>query len=359
MNQVRILVDSLADQDLLNAQMGNAREIMSRLDERFQVTTFTSGSPDPRLVRPNVRLVSLPKKRQTLPILREFIWGRHDMIFYVKSSPAARIYLQMRPKRFARKIVIGLVESQSDLRNEPTIAPEAVALWERTILRSDILFSNSAAVQASLQKEYGLGSEVISTGVDTKFFTPRWDRPLNARLRILFVGSLRPFKGPQLLVRAASLFPAVQFVIVGDGVMARELHAEVSDRRLDNVIFRGILRPEELREEYRQADIFLFPSKWEGSPKVILEASACGLPVIARNDYRPETVVDGETGLLGASDDELLERLTTLLKNSELRMRMGRRARSYSEQFDWNLITSRWQEIFVRLAADRNKVSRS
>lgn len=359
MNRIRILVDSLADTDLINSQMNNAREIMSRLDPaRFHVSTFILGQPDPRLLdRPQTRLIRLPNRLQTLTIFREFLLGRHQILFYLKASPASKAYLRLRWKAIDRRIVVGMLESQSDSYNEPTITREGTRLWESTILRSDILFSNSRSVQASLQKEYGRTSDVVPTGVDTKFFTPAWDRPLNQRLRVLFVGSLRPFKGPQLLVRAAARFPDIDFAIIGDGVMANDLAAQIRDERLGNVSLLGSFKPAALREQYRQSDIFLFPSRWEGSPKVILEASACGLPILARRDYQPETVVDGESGYLARSDEELLERLAELVSNADLRRSMGPAARAHSERFDWDLITRRWEEIFVKLAAERGKAS--
>jgi glycosyltransferase involved in cell wall biosynthesis len=355
MRPIRILVDSFADGDALNAQMRNARDIISRLDPaRFHVSTFVLGAPDIRLVhRPETRLIHLPHRRQTPRILKEFIWGRHDILFYVKASPAEKIYLKCRPKWLDKRVVIGTVESQSDLRNEPTIKPEQVRLWEQTVLRCDFLFSNSSSVRASLKKEYGLSSEIVPTGVDTKFFTPAWDRPPNGRSRVLFVGSLRPFKGPQLLLQAAAKFSTLDFVIVGEGMLRRELELRVKEERLNNVQLAGSLDADALRLQYRKADIFLFPSRWEGSPKVILEASACGLPVIARRDYQPETVLDCATGYLGSSDDELLEHLKRLSGSPELRRDMGRAARAHSERFDWDLITRRWEEIFLRLAPQR------
>ncbi len=361
MKLIRVLVDSFADEDALNAQMSNAREIISRLDpNRFHVSTFVLGQPDPRLIqRPNTCLIQLPRLRQTPRILAEFIRGKHDILFYIKASPAARLYLALRLRRFDRRIVVGTVESQSDLRNEPTIKPELIRLWERTILRSDFLFSNSSSVKASLEKEYGLPSEIVPTGVDTKFFTPAGDRAANTRVRVLFVGSLRPFKGPQLLIRAAAQFPASDFVIVGEGIMAAELGEMIRRERLANVQLAGALSASALRQQYREADIFLFPSSWEGSPKVISEAAACGLPVIARRDYRPETVVDGQTGYLGGSDDELLEKLAKLIASAELRREMGRASRAHIERFDWDLITRRWEEIFVELASNPGSAAHS
>lgn len=361
MKPIRILVDSLADEDAFNAQLSSARDIMCRLDpERFHVSTFSSGMPDPRLIaRPNTRLIKLPRHGQTIRILNEFLWGKHEILFYIKASPAAKFYLLLRRRWFDKRIVIGTVESQSDLHNEPTIKAEQIRMVEQTILRSDFLFSNSSSVKASLQKERGLSSEVVPTGVDAKFFSPAWDRPANAQIRVLFVGSLRPFKGPQLLVRAASRFPAAEFVIVGDGVMAPELEKQVLDQRLRNVKFARGLDAVGLREQYRQADIFLFPSRWEGSPKVILEAAACGLPVVARKDYQPETVIDGQTGYLGGSDDELLDRLGALLAKADLRRNMGRASRALSERFDWDPITLQWEEIFVRLSSRQESGVRS
>lgn len=352
MNPIRILVDSLADANEFNAQMVNGREIVSRLDaERFHVTMFFCGEPDQRLIqRPNTRFIHLAPHGQTIRILREFIGGRHQLVFYIKSSPASWLYLALRPKWLDRRKVIGTIESQSDLYNEATIKASQIRLWERTILRSDVLISNSASVRASLEKEYGLPSEVIPTGVDTKFFTPDWQRPANPRPRVLFVGSLRPFKGPQLLVRAAAMFPDTDFAIVGDGPMASELKDVVDREHLTNCELLGRLNHSDLLQQYRKADVFLFPSCWEGSPKVILEASACGLPVIARGDYSPETVVNGRTGYLGKSDEELLERLRYLLGNSDVRRNMGRASRALSERFDWNAIAPQWEEVFAREA---------
>ncbi len=269
MKSVRILVDSFADKGLPNAQMANAREIIRRLDPaRLHVSVFCLGEPDPLITkRPNTRLIQLPPHWQTIRIFREFALGRHDILFYLKSSPASKWYLRLRQKWRDSRIIIGTVESRSDLRNEPTIVPEAVRLWEQTVLRCDYLFSNSRAVKQSLQSEYGLPSDVVPTGVDTNFFTPAWDRPANPRTRVLFVGSLRPFKQPQLLLEAAARFPQADFVLVGDGFMAAELKDRKQREKLTNVVFAGLLGTEGLRQEYQRADVFFPPSIWEGSPK--------------------------------------------------------------------------------------------
>jgi glycosyltransferase involved in cell wall biosynthesis len=349
MKPMHILVDSLADDGLTNAQMINAREIVRRLNpERFRVTMFVHGSPEPEIrARPNTRLIQVPNRLQTIPLLAHFLFGRQDILFYLKASPASRWYMKLRSPRHRRCVVVGTVESQTNWRDE-TMTPQTIRLIEETILRCDYLFSNSAFVQRSLEMNYGLRSEVVPTGVDLEFFAPDFARPANPRPRILFVGSLRPFKGPQVVLDAAQRFPQADFVLVGSGVMDRELHDRA--RGLPNVILRGSLGRLAIRAEYRAADIFLFPSHWEGSPKVLMEAAASGLPIVARNDYEPESVIHGETGFLGATPEELIDHLAQVIENRQLSRTMGQAGRSHVAQFSWDVITRQWEEIFTRLA---------
>ena len=355
MKPVRVLVDSFADKDLPNAQMGNAREIISRLDPaQFHVSVFMVSEPDARIAqRPNTHLIRLPLRRQTPRIFREFVFGDHEILFYPKASPATKWYMRLPRKFKDNRVSIGTIESQCDVRNEPTIAREGVLLWEQTVLRCDYLFSNSRAVQQSLSTEYGLRSEIVPTGVDTKFFKPAFKRTPNARPRVLFVGSLRRFKGPQLVLDAAIRFPRADFTLAGTGTMHAELRDRVQREHLTNVHLLGLLKADDLRREYQNSDVFLFPSTWEGSPKVILEAAACGLPVIARKNYQPETVIDGETGYLASNDAELYRALEELLRSPDLRKRLGLAGRRHAGRFDWDLITPRWEEIFLELTLRR------
>jgi glycosyltransferase involved in cell wall biosynthesis len=352
MTPIRILVDSFADADLPNAQMGNAREIVCRLDpHRFHVSMFSLAEPDGRIaMRRNTRLIQLPQRRQTVRILSEFLLGAHEILFYMKASPASRVYSNLRRKWRDRRATVGTIESQSDMSTEPTVTAESIRLWEQTVLRCDYLFSNSRSVQDSLEREHGLSSEIIPTGVDTRFFTPDWERPRNWRWRVLFAGSLRPFKQPQFLLTAAARFPDADFRIAGQGLLDAALRERIAREGLTNLAMLGQLSAERLREEYQQADVFLFPSAWEGSPKVILEAAACGLPVIVRNNYSPETVIHDVTGFQASSDEELLASLNLLLTNQELRKKLGHCGRLHSQRYDWDLITDQWEEAFERVA---------
>jgi glycosyltransferase involved in cell wall biosynthesis len=358
MQPVKILVDSFADEGLTNAQMINAREIVSRLDsDRFSVTMFVRGTPAAAVRgRPNTRLIQLPGRLQTIPLLARYLFGRQDILFYLKASPASRWFLKLRSFFRNRCILAGTIESQTDWQDE-TITRKTIRLFEQTVLRCDYLFSNSAFVQRSLESNYHLPSEVVPTGVDTEFFTPNWDRAANPRPRVLYVGALRSFKGPQVVLDAAQRCPDADFVVVGDGIMGPGLLERA--KGLTNVTMRGPLGRMAVREEYRVADIFMFPSRWEGSPRVLLEAAACGLPVVARKDYEPGSVIDGKTGFLAGAEDEMIVRLQQLLADPDLSRAFGRAGRSQVARFSWDLITRQWESIFTRLALAGRKDPRS
>lgn len=361
MQPIRVLIDSFADAGLINAQMGNAREIIYRLDpDVFYISTFMVGEPDPRIAgRKNTRLIQLPRRRQTVRILSEFLAGSQELLFYMKASPASRWYSSLRKKWRDRRVTVGTIEAQCDYERDPSISREEIELWEATILRCDHLYSNSAFVQRSLQKQYGRSSEVIPTGADTRFFTPNWERPRSRQPRVLFVGSLFHRKHPEVVLSAAAQFPQADFRLVGAGYMREELELRIFREGLRNVTLAGALGCDALREEYGNADIFFFPSTFEGSPKVIVEAAACGLPVIARDSYTTETVLHGVTGFHAASNEEMFSYLKLLLDSPELRHNMGRAGRQHSTKFDWDCIAAQWARAFIELAPNRQVRSAS
>jgi len=141
--------------------------------------------------------------------------------------------------------------------------------------------------------------------------------------------------------------------------MQEELETRISREGLRNVTLTGALCSEPLRDEYRNADIFFFPSIFEGSPKVIVEAAACGLPVIVRDAYAAETVLHGTTGFQAASNEEMFSYLNILLNDPELCRNMGRAGRLHSTKFDWDCITAQWAKAFIELAPGRRLRSAS
>ncbi len=147
--------------------------------------------------------------------------------------------------------------------------------------------------------------------------------------RVLYVGRLSHEKGVHVLVEAARSLPDVPFHIVGTGPEAASLERQSPP----NVEFAGFVDQVRLSEIYRRARVLVLPSvTYENNgPYVALEAMAHGVPVLgSRIGAVPETVTDGETGLLFEPGNaaELADRLRGLWDDPLGSIEMGRKARS-------------------------------
>jgi glycosyltransferase involved in cell wall biosynthesis len=156
------------------------------------------------------------------------------------------------------------------------------------------------------------------------------------RTYALYVGRLSPEKGLRTLLSAWAKLPtSIPLQIVGDGPMRAELEESALQLGLTSVCFRGSLPREQTMAAMRGARLLIFPSEcYEGMPMTIIEAFACGTPVIASALGAPKEVVeDGRTGKLFNPSDphELAENVTWAWEHPEAMELWGRQARSEYE----------------------------
>lgn len=202
---------------------------------------------------------------------------------------------------------------------------------------------------------------VIANGVDARFcpgdkmqMRGQLDLPREDFI-VLFVGLLVPVKGVEILVEALSAWNAKGHwtcVLVGDGPLSEELQGLAEDAGIDGQMrFVGRRSSREIPQWMQAADLLVLPSYSEGRPNVVLEAQACGIPVVAtRVGGTAELVVEGETGLLvdsGASA-QLRAALEALRDDAEQREKMGRRARAHIEGsgLTWTANASLLEELY-------------
>jgi glycosyltransferase involved in cell wall biosynthesis len=102
---------------------------------------------------------------------------------------------------------------------------------------------------------------------------------------------------------------------------------------------------------YRASDVFVFPTLIEGMPLVVLEAMACGLPVIVTANGPGDIVRDGIEGFVipERDPDAICDRLERLYRDPELRIEMGRRAAERSKAFDWGAYTGKARQALAEL----------
>lgn len=208
----------------------------------------------------------------------------------------------------------------------------------------------------------------LPPGVDLTRFTPgiksvelqkKWgidDAPV-----IVSIGRLVARKGSDQLIKAMpdvlQRFPKSKLLLVGTGNYQKRLEKLVRNLKVqDSVIFAGRVEHELLPDYYRLGDIFAAPCRSrygglevEGLGIVYLEASACGVPVIAgKSGGAPDAVLDGKTGLLvdGRDHREVGAAVIKLLSDQPLRQKMGVDGRVWMEQlWSWEGIGARFEEI--------------
>lgn len=179
-----------------------------------------------------------------------------------------------------------------------------VRRFEKASLRAaDAVVAISRYTAESLHAALGgPRAHVIPHGIETDFFCPGPDpeqQPEDRPARLLFVGNLTRRKGADLLPGImSSLGPGYELRHTA-GLRTRDPFAGVP-----GMTPLGRLTREELRDEYRRADLLLFPTRFEGFGYAAAEALACGTPVVAtRCSSLPEVVDDGVTGRLCDIDD--------------------------------------------------------
>ncbi len=195
----------------------------------------------------------------------------------------------------------------------------------------------------------------LRNGVDLERFSPGERSAARARLgltgfTLLSVGSLIPRKGHELIIEALADLPDAQLLIAGSGPMRSELEKVAREKGVAaRVRFLGEIAHDALTDAYRAADIFVLASSREGWANVLLEAMACGTPVVATNvNGTPEVVRDPKLGLL------VQERSASALANAVKRLQVLSPDRSavrrYAEQFSWSDTARANKALFLAAA---------
>ncbi len=208
----------------------------------------------------------------------------------------------------------------------------------------------------------------LSNVVDTTVFSTPASRS-NARVRLLTVGRLVSVKRFDRFLRAVaavrdhSSIP-VEGLIVGDGPLRQELQAEAARLGLSPNEIRFCGTADETGQFYLDADILVLTSDREGTPNVVLEAMASGLPVVAtRVGGLPALIRDGETGYLADQKDEahLAAAIRDLVEHPEKRAAFGQRARAFvQEHHDLPQLTAELRRLYdVALSRPRAETIRA
>jgi len=243
--------------------------------------------------------------------------------------------------------------------NESILLPLTSRLHQKTVQKATCII----AITKQIQNLYArwVDKEKTSTipfGVDTETFKPTKITQPQKELEILYGGSLYALKGVPFLIRAIAQARQnkinANLTIVGEGAQKETLIALVKTLQIEkHVKFEGFVPNSKMPMYYNRCDIFCFPTLGEPFGKAVVEAMACGKPVIATNvGGTAEIIQNRENGILvpPANSEAIAAEITRLINDPQESRRIGKKAReTIVERFSWEKIAEKYHQLYSAL----------
>lgn len=245
--------------------------------------------------------------------------------------------------------VISIAEG-SELLVYPKLYKGIEKIVENINMYCDRVIFVSKDMAEIINKKYAIANtRVINNGYDDEmFYYSHKPEKCNSTFRILSVGNLDFIKGHDLLLEAVRNIPNVVLTIVGAGDLLKQYADYINENNLTGKVFlKGFVEPSKLNKIYRESDIFCLPSRSESFGVAVLEALACGLPVVASNrGIAKEVICNGVNGFI-ASDltpECLEETLSKAISQKWDNKKISESVKDYS----WN----RWAHEIIEISKE-------
>ena len=239
---------------------------------------------------------------------------------------------------------------------------------KRSALKADHIISVSESTKKDIVRSYNISEHKITVTheacnnsfkrIEDESTLKRISQKYNLPERfILYVGTIEPRKNLNVLLEAMDILKKkynldIKLIMAGKRGW---LYAGFFDtlQRLglgNNVIFTGYVPDEDLPGIYNLAEVFVYPSKYEGFGFPLLEAMSCGVPVIASNvSSIPEVL--GDAGILVRHDDpkEFAHKIYELLTDKEIRVKMSSKGFERIKFFSWEKVAKETLKVYERV----------
>ena len=246
-----------------------------------------------------------------------------------------------------QKFTIGLrgtdvpgFSSRMGILDKVVFNPYSKIVWSRATK----IITNSSGLKKLAHKTWKGDIDIIYNGIDTKKFKPG---KMSSKTKIITVCRLIKRKGLEYLIEALKDLD-VELDIIGEGpelkslkLLAKELHVKVN--------FIGYVKHENLPSYYQKASIFVLPSLYEGMSNSILEAMACGLPIITTNTGGTQELIhDNGIIIKKKSSSDIRKAITTMLKNNLVK-EMSNNSRKSALKLSWSNIAKQYYDLFKEI----------
>ena len=232
------------------------------------------------------------------------------------------------------------------------IGPAIKVIWKN----ADALVANSEGLrELALEFCDKYEVKVFNNGVDTEKYIPKPDKEISSeRIELLFVSRLIERKGLQYVIPYLKKIQdetnkAIHLTIVGDGPYRETLENLAKEYDVTSLVtFVGQKDKDELLEYYQKGDIFVFPSKKEGMPNAVLEAMACGLPIVMSPCQGSAELIGGNGIVSDVNLEKFCESLSAIIsKTPDELMDLSNKSRERAEKFfSWDSVSSSYIGLF-------------
>lgn len=229
------------------------------------------------------------------------------------------------------------------------IAPAIKVIWKN----ADALIANSQGLKDMALDFYDKKFfDIIPNGVDTEVFYPI-EKEESDEFKILFVSRLIERKGLQFIIPELkriqdNIHKKIKLIVVGDGPYRGTLEQIAQENSVSGMIqFVGQKEKDGIVPYYQNADLFILPSAKEGMPNVVLEAMACGLPIVMTScEGSKELITDN--GIISSLDD-FGDNIIKLALNKDWLNVMGKNSLiNVDQKFQWKSIVKRYLDILQK-----------
>jgi glycosyltransferase involved in cell wall biosynthesis len=232
------------------------------------------------------------------------------------------------------------------------LAPVFRRIWEN----ADVIIANSSGLKnRALKFLPSVLIEIIPNGVDRNFFRPAENKPRDIKIKLLTVGRLSVTKRVEMLIDAVRILRDggfnVHLSIVGGGALQNRLKYLVTAAKLDDRIeFIGRVEQEKMPQIYQQSDIFVSATLQEGMSNAMLEAMACGLPIVTTTCEGIEELIADNGIVVGQpSAQAIADAVKSIVENEQLYNRMCTQARIRAEQFNWKNVADQYLQMYFNV----------